>query len=226
MTMKPVLSRLSGIVLTLVLLLPTVHGQEPSSSPVKVACIDNSITYGTGIADRDRDSYPAVLGRLLGEAYDVRNFGFSARQLIQRGDLPYMKETMYQDVLRFQPDIAVIKLGTNDSKPQNWQYKEDFRKDLLKMLHDLDSLPSHPKIILCYPAKAYAIQWGINDSIITHGIIPVIRQVAAEKRLPVIDLHTATSHMEEHFPDKIHPDPTGAALIARKVYEKIKEEKW
>jgi len=37
------------------------------SSPVKVACIGNSITYGSGIPDRPRDSYPAQLGRMLGD---------------------------------------------------------------------------------------------------------------------------------------------------------------
>ena len=42
---------------------------------VKVACIGNSITYGSGVDNRERDSYPAVLGQLLDKGYEVRNYG-------------------------------------------------------------------------------------------------------------------------------------------------------
>lgn len=217
---------LSGrlVVLALLTLLTTpglLRAQSVSQPPVRVACIGNSITYGAGIDNRDRDSYPAVLGQMLGAGYDVRNFGFSARQLIRTGDFPYMNEPMYREALAFAPDIVVIKLGTNDSKPQNWCNAADFKPALLKMLADLDTLSSHPRVYLCYPAKAYGNSWGINDSIIVHGIIPLIREVAEEKHLPVIDLHTATDGMPEHFPDKIHPDATGAIRIAETVYHAI-----
>ena len=37
-----------------------VPGRKKASAPlVRVACVGNSITYGTGIHDRARDSYPA-----------------------------------------------------------------------------------------------------------------------------------------------------------------------
>ena len=35
---------------------------------VRVACIGDSITYGSGIEARDRNSYPAQLQQLLGDA--------------------------------------------------------------------------------------------------------------------------------------------------------------
>lgn len=62
------------------------------SSPVKVACIGNSITFGSGIADRPRDSYPAQLGRMLGDHWIVRNFGVGGRTMLKKGDFPYWKE--------------------------------------------------------------------------------------------------------------------------------------
>ena len=192
---------------------------------IKVACIGNSITAGSGIKNRDKDSYPSVLNQMLGKDYLVRNFGISGRIIINKGDNPYMKEKTYRDALKFLPDIVIIKLGTNDSKPQNWKYKNDFKSDLETMIQDFQDLSSQPKIYLCTPAKAYGIQWGINDSIITKGIIPIIRQIAQEKKLPVIDIHTATDNMPNLFPDKIHPNPEGAIIIAETVYENIKNEK-
>ena len=107
---------------------------------------------------------------MLGKDYLVRNFGISGRIIINKGDNPYMKEKTYRDALKFLPDIVIIKLGTNDSKPQNWKYKNDFKSDLETMIQDFQALSSQPKIYLCTPAKAYGIQWGINDSIITNII--------------------------------------------------------
>ena len=42
---------------------------------IKVACVGNSITYGTGLSDRATQSYPVKLQKLLGERYEVENFG-------------------------------------------------------------------------------------------------------------------------------------------------------
>lgn len=205
--------------LLLLFLVCVIRGYaQEQQNVVKVACVGNSITYGSGVENRERDSYPAVLGQLLGKGYEVRNFGVSARHLLMRGELPYMKEQAYKDVLAFKPDIVVVKLGTNDSKPQNWKYGKDFRKDMRRLIKELRGLESKPEIYLCLPAKAYGIQWGINDSVITAGIIPAIKDVARREGLKVIDLHTPTSGMAAHFPDKIHPDKVGAARIAETVY--------
>lgn len=206
----------------LFIMLCLVLSSIAQSRPIKVACVGNSITFGSQISNRAKDSYPAVLGQLLGDGYDIKNFGFSARTLLMQGDRPYMKEQMYQDVLTYNPQIVVIKLGTNDTKPENWKYKKAFTRDLRRMVTDFKKLSSAPKIYLCYPAKAYNKGWGyINDSIITHEVIPMIDQVAKQMDLTVIDLHTATSNMSAQFPDKIHPNAAGAVELAKTVCSSI-----
>lgn len=196
-----------------------------AADTIRVACIGNSITYGSGIKDRATESYPAVLGQLLGPGYDVKNFGLSGRTLLSKGDRPYTKEKTFQEALLYFPNIVVIKLGTNDTKPQNWQYASEFRQDLFRMILTFKGLPSQPTIFLCYPAKAYAVQWGINDSIIVNGVIPVIKEVAKLYKLKTIDLHKATSGMPELFPDKIHPNAAGARIMATVVYKAVRKVK-
>lgn len=160
---------------------------------------------------------------MLGEAYWVKNFGVSARTLLNKGDHPYMNEKAYQDALAFNPDIVVIKLGTNDSKSFNWKYKADFTKDLQTMVDAFKALPSQPKIYLCYPSKAYQTGDNINDDIISKEIIPMIKKVAKKNNLSVIDLHTAMDGMPELFPDKIHPNEAGAKVMAKAVYQSLKK---
>jgi len=100
------------------------------TKPIKLACIGNSITFGSGIPDRVKNSYPGQLALMLGDKWEVRNFGVSGRTLLSKGDNPYIKEQFYKNVLAWQPDVITIKLGTNDSKPQNWKYKDEFEKTI------------------------------------------------------------------------------------------------
>ena len=195
--------------------------KAPRKDAVRVACIGNSITFGAGIRNRSRDSYPSVLARMLGDNYWVKNFGVSARTMLNKGDHPYMNEPAYKNALAFNPNIVVIKLGTNDSKSFNWKYKADFMKDAQTMIDAFKGLPSQPKIYLCYPSKAYLTGDGINDDIISKEIIPMIKKLAKKNNLSVIDLHTAMDGMPELFPDRIHPNEKGAQVMAKAVYQSI-----
>ena len=195
--------------------------KAPRKDAVRVACIGNSITFGAGIKNRSRDSYPSVLARMLGDNYWVKNFGVSARTMLNKGDHPYMNEPAYKNALAFNPNIVVIKLGTNDSKSFNWKYKADFMKDAQNMINAFKGLPSQPKIYLCYPSKAYLTGDGINDDIISKEIIPMIKKPAKKNDLSVIDLHTAMDGMPELFPDRIHPNEKGAQVMAKAVYQSI-----
>lgn len=188
---------------------------------VRVACVGNSITYGFGIRNREECSYPAVLQRLLGYDYDVRNFGVSARTLLMKGDYPYMNEPDYQKALAFQPDIVTIKLGTNDTKPVNWQYCAEFKDDLRTLINSFQALDSHPRIFLCTPIPSDLADWGISDSIIVASVIPYIREVAAEYNLPIIDLHTAFLPYRHLLLDSVHPNADGAAILAHVIADAI-----
>lgn len=193
-------------------------GYAQEKETTKIACIGNSITFGAGIANPYQDSYPGILSQLLGGGFNVRNFGFSGRTLLNKGDYPYMREYLYQEALAFNPDIVTIKLGTNDSKPQNWIYKKEFAKDLEKMISDFQALPSRPKIYLCLPVPALPHNGTINGEIIEKEIIPIIRKIAQKKKIQLIDLHKALKPYPQYFPDCVHPNEEGETLIAKEIY--------
>lgn len=191
------------------------------TAPVKVACIGNSITYGSGIPDRSRDSYPAQLGRMLGDKWIVKNFGVSGRTMLKKGDFPYWKEEAWAEAKAFLPDVVIIKLGTNDSKPQNWKFANEFFADSRAMVRELKGLSSHPIIYLCRPLPAYASKWGISDSVIVHGVIPAVDRLVKEEKLQVIDLYSALTGYANLFPDQIHPNAEGAGLMAKYICKQL-----
>ncbi len=187
------------------------------SEPIRLACIGNSITFGAGIQDRNTNSYPAQLGVMLGESWDVQNFGVSGATLLKKGDRPYWNQRAYKRALEFNPDVVVIKLGTNDTKPMNWKYKDEYVGDYIDLIEQFRKLKANPKIWICYPVPAYPERWGISDKVITEEIMPLIDEIADKTGVPIIDLHKALSDKAEMFPDLIHPNAEGAKLMAEAI---------
>ena len=198
--------------------------QAPQQDAIRVACIGNSITDGHGIDMATAYGYPALLQKKLGSGYWVKNFGVSGRTLLNKGDYPYMKEVAWKDALAFKPDIVVIKLGTNDSKPQNWQYGKEFKQDLEQMIAALRTASPKTRILLCTPIPAFKSSWDINESVIAKEIIPIQQKVAKKEGLKVIDLHTLFANSEDLvLPDGIHPDGKGAERMAEIIAKALKE---
>ena len=214
--------------------------QTPQPNALKVACIGNSITDGYGIDMASVYGYPGQLQQILGKDYWVKNFGISSRTMLNKGDYPYMNETAWKDALAFKPDIVVIKLGTNDSKPENWKYGVEYKQDLQQMITTLRPDLAQPikkkskkksavqnvgpRILLCTPIPAFKPSWNINDSVIVNQIIPIQQEVAKEYNLEVIDLHTLFANDgDKVLPDGIHPDGKGARRMAEIISEAIKK---
>jgi acetyl esterase/lipase len=215
--------------------------KSPRPDAIKVACIGNSITDGHGIEMAPSRAYPAMLQSKLGNTYEVRNFGVSARTLLNKGDHPFMAEMAWRDAKAFAPDVVVIKLGTNDSKPENWCYGAEFENNLIQMIDTLCPMvpvlnkkgrptrkmmrAASPRIFLCTPIHAAKPSWNINDSVITSSIIPIIKKVAQREKLQIIDLNTQFDATDRKLmqQDGIHPTEQGDARIAEIVFEAIKK---
>jgi lysophospholipase L1-like esterase len=196
---------------------PALHASDYQGT-IRVACVGDSITFGAGVENREHNCYPVVLGKLLGSRFDVRNFGVSGATLLKNGDLSYWKLPQFEQVAAFAPQVIILALGTNDSKPQNWKYREQFAGDLRALIGHFGAWPSHPKIWVCLPPPVYETKWGINEATVSGEIIPLIKEIAMEKKLPTIDLHEALSDRPEYFPDQIHPNATGTGMMAMTIY--------
>ena len=185
---------------------------------IKVACIGNSITEGSGLG---KQTYPAQLDELLGPLFQVQNFGVGGRTILKKGDYPYWAESKYKDALAWKPDVVVIKFGTNDSKPQNWKYEKEFMADYTAFIRSFKKINPDIKIFVCLPIPVYKDVYGINAEIVKEEIIPLIRELASKEKVEVINLYRAMDKQGDKLPDGVHPNAAGAKIIAETVYKSI-----
>lgn len=197
---------------------------KPNPAAIRVACIGNSITDGFGIMNSESKGYPALLQAKLGNGYEVKNFGVSARTMMNKGDHPYMKEKAWKLAQAYQPNIVVVKLGTNDAKSHNWaKGAVEYQQSMQAMIDTLRALPSNPKIYLCSPIPAFKDTWTISDSVIQKEEIPIIKKLAKKNKCEFIDAHTYYIYKEQMLQDGIHPNEKGAEKLASIVYEALSD---
>jgi len=201
---------------------PVVDAQQ-IIDPIRVACLGNSITFGSGVENRSINNYPNQLQRLLGVGYEVQNYGVSGATLLNLGDKPYMKEWAYKEALQAKPEVLIIKLGTNDSKPQNWdEYKSYFVRDYKSLINSFKNVNPNVKVFICLPVPVFGEAFGIREKVLQNEILPLVKQIAKEENAFIIDLNTPLLSHPEYFPDKIHPNAAGAKVLADLVFESLK----
>ena len=208
-----------------------------SSDAVKVACIGDSITYGLGLADRAKESYPAQLQKLLDEfepgKYEVRNFGNSGRGIyldLMRGSekrgFRYMPE--HKAALEWKPDVVICNLGINDNGEYIKEYtggrrRGQFESDYLSLLDDYRKANSNAKFYIWTKLSPLA-----EGQKFYRSPEPFLMQADLEvvaKKMDAVGLdmqEPLREKMDEIFArDKIHPNAEGAKIIAETTFEAV-----
>jgi sialate O-acetylesterase len=208
------------IISSFVLLVALVQNSY-TQNKIRIACIGNSITYGYLISHREINAYPAQLQKKLGNSYEVLNFGASGKTALHAGGNAYINTSQYREALASKANIVFIKLGTNDSRPYYRKYIDSFYNDYKALVHTFKALDTHPRVVLLYPVIKFLDKKPDEaySPDILKLIAPVIDRVAAEEKCEVVDLHAVLANHPEMFPDKLHPDSAGAALIADRLYQ-------
>lgn len=191
---------------------------------VKVACVGNSVTFGYGLENRDRDAYPVRLQQMLGDQYEVGNFGKSGATLLRKGHRPYNEQQEYKAAVEFGAEIAVIHLGLNDTDPRNWpNHRDEFEADYQQLIDDLNAAApgGHlKKLVVCCMTPIFhghhRFKSGTRD---WHGEIQeAIARVALRNGIEVLDINSPLHCRPDLFPDNLHPNADGARILAETIY--------
>ena len=208
------------LLLLCLLLCTTAYAQKK----IKVACVGNSVTYGAGIDNREVNSYPAQLQRMLGEDYEVMNFGKSGATLLNKGHRPYCEQEEYKAALDFAGDLVVIHLGLNDTDPRNWpNYRDNFVADYLSLIESFRKVNPACKIWICrmtpishrHPRfKSGTRDWYWQEQ-------ATIEEIASLGNTGLIDLQAGLYKRPDLLPDALHPTAEGAGILAKTICREL-----
>lgn len=203
------------------ILLCLIYMETSAQGPIKIACIGNSITEGPG---RDNpDSYPHIMGQLLGKAYHIQNYGVSGRTLLKKGDFPFWSEPQFAEAQDFHPDILLIKLGTNDTKPQNWVFKDDFKRDYIEMISEMrKSMPDDGKVYVVIPVPVFRESFSISPDVMDKELRTMLYEIAISTGSEIIDLYKPLLPYTDLFPDGVHPNKEGLRIMAEHLARAIR----
>ena len=210
----------------------------------RISCCGDSITFGLMASSADK-SYPSVLQNLLGDEFEVLNFGRSGATVIDDFDLvpnrysPYDKTDEYKDSLVSDPDIVILMLGMNDGNPthcfneQNGgamsDYYEKFYEEVLKrLIKTYQNLPTKPKVYLGRTTHmTRTVENGHEEFYVKYfnenlsKILKVQEKIAKEMDIPFVDTRAGMED-EGNYKDGCHMTDEGYEKLAKIFYHALK----
>jgi sialate O-acetylesterase len=198
--------------------------QSYAQTGAKIACIGNSVTYGYGLANPAQESYPAQLQKLLGNQYQVLNYGHSGATLLKSGHNPYYRTPEFKELINAKPDVAIIHLGLNDTDPRDWpDYRQNFEADYAWLIDSIRKANPHVQIFICRLTPIFSghprFKSGTRDWYWQiQNLIPLI---AKANHADLIDFNKPLYNRPDLFADNLHPDKEGALILAGTVYRRL-----
>lgn len=209
----------------------------PADAKTKIACVGDSITFGYQIPNRETNNYPYFLQQLLGDKYEVRNFGNSGKTA---GDFPgqpgrwYGSTKEHKDAVAFKGDLYICNLGINDTG--KWWNAELFEQGYLTLIDQWRGSRKNTPVIIwtklapdfrgpagkeAFPGNVFAPEFTFPASdngssakrLEDEGIL---QKIAKAKKTSVMDAYTPLAkHPEWYNKDGLHPISPGAKRIAQ-----------
>lgn len=203
-----------------------VQNSFSQNKKIRIACVGNSVTYGFTLKDPSAESYPAKLQQLLGDKFEVGNFGHSGATLTHKGYRPYYKTKEFSEALQFRPDAAVIELGVNDTDPRTWPNdRDDFESDYHWLIDTLRAINPKMKIYITrllpvfedhprFLSSTFDWYWQVQHK---------IEAVAKANKVALIDTYTPFADRPDLITDAwtLHPNAKGYAFLAKVIYKNI-----
>lgn len=206
----------------------------PAQTQQIIACVGDSNT---------QRGYPKILQQKLGAEWKAINCGISAATILDGTLRPFHKMEQYNTALGSKANVIIIMLGTNDANPRWWDAERktafdgppaaEFKAGYLKLIKDLQVMDSKPQLLLAIPLPVFPTRAKPANQENTEGrranlvnkVIPLIREVAAETKLPLVDIHGYLSDSVSLSTDGVHFNNAGDVKMCEALAAAVKKLK-
>ena len=210
---------------------------EGEGNVVKVACVGDSITHGINSTNPDVQNYPHYLQEMLGLDYFVLNSGITDRSICRTDVYNYASAPQHMLAAALEPDVVIFILGSNDANPahdyKSWTNPDVDRKALFvesanALLDDYVKANPDVQIYIGLPSSPFKLEndkwqadgWKAN---LVEYVIPLLKEIANDRKLDTINLFDWSEEHPELFPDGLHPKDEGYRDFAAYIYDCIND---
>lgn len=181
-----------------VLALATLAAFRLPEHRVTIFMIGDSTMADKPLADNPERGWGQLFPRYLNEEVQVRNYAVNGRSTKS-----FIKEGRWDSVLKYlqKDDYVLIQFGHNDSKTEDTsRYAAPhglYRDNLARFVREARAKGAIPVLITPVMRRKFDAAGKFTD---THGEYPgVVRALAAEMNVPLIDLHKSSRDLiEQH----------------------------
>lgn len=212
------LLKVLGAAVLLVAALVCGCSTRQKGNPLRISCVGDSITYGYGLADRDRTCWVALLPGLLPEGSETANYGVSGSCALADGYYPWEQTFEAHRFWEDSEDLVIVMLGTNDVFDPAWS-AETFERDLGALVDKIRGKEAHPRVVLMIPPTIP--QSASADKRVIEEAAPVILRIAERTDAAVINLYELTRGHPEWFGDGLHPNERANEEMAACIAEAL-----
>ena len=200
---------------------------------VRIACVGDSLTQGIGASGWQNGDYsggyPNQLQILLGDGYDVGNFGKGSSYVYYKDgrteSLWYPNTAAYSLSNQFNADIVIILLGTNDARiMENEADANAWKNEFTKLVEHYLDLESKPEVYIM-SSLTLELYDKAKEKQLKGYILPMQHQAANDLGCIFLDAYhdlydTFTNH-EYLASDNLHPNDAGYKKIAEYIKQKL-----
>jgi lysophospholipase L1-like esterase len=205
---------------------PAARGAHAGRAPaVRIAIVGDST-----VADYKPDDPHRGWGQLFPEFVDARRVVVHNFAVNGRSTKTFRSEGRWEPVLAFEPNYVFIQFGHNDShardKPEATDAATDYSENLRYYVESALSDGATPILV----TPMHRGTWEKDGRHLTQELLPyaeAMRRVAAEKKVPLVDLYALSERAFERLgderlktlfaspeTDKTHFNEKGARLLA------------
>lgn len=214
---------------------------RPETAKVKIVLVgDSTVTDGAG--------WGKGFARLLAPGVECVNLARGGRS-----SKSYRDEGTWRRVLAQKPDYVLIQFGHNDMPGKGPKRETDpkttFRENMARYVDEARAAGIKPVLVTSMTRRGFGPDGKIHSSLAEYA--EATKKVAAEKRVPLIDLHarsiellnklgpkasagfnpapkaksarTASAPAAAPAPDTTHLSPKGAAVMGRIVADELRK---
>ncbi|MDE6188782.1 MAG: hypothetical protein K2G37_00650 [Clostridia bacterium] len=206
--------------------MPKIEEANTNFEGIKVACVGDSLTYGTTLLNRKKDCYPARLQKMLGDKFNVLNLGMEGITVSSYSAKYWGQRAMINTLETYMPNYIILLLGTNDARIKNWTDEDVFKKEFTKLINYLKGLSFMPHLLVMTPPNSFKPLEHDDmdfDVELLKKIVDIQRSVLKELNVKYVDIFSMTQNKEHLFSiDKLHLNSKGAKFIAYEAFLHLK----